>query len=127
MVLTLATAARNAAADAVVDLLDAGAADPAGDLVIYDGATPLVTIPFNNPAFGAAAAGVATMDNTPQPSATAGATGTADNCEFRDRDNTVVMTGAVSTAGAEVNLNTTSITSGDTVTITDGTYTQPAS
>ena len=127
MTLVLGTAARNAAADAVVGLLDMGAADPEGDLRVLDGAVELAVIPFNNPAFGAAAAGVATMDNTPNPSAVASATGVADNCEFRDRDNTVVMTGAVATSGAELNLNTTSITSGDTVTITDGTYTQPAS
>jgi len=62
---TASNAARNAACDAVVDLVDAGAA--AGYFIVYDGSQPagpdtavttqnaLVTGTFSDPAFGAAA------------------------------------------------------------------------
>lgn len=74
----LSTASRNAAVNGIVDQLDAATATCA----IRDGAPPtnpsdastgnlLATLNFNVPAFGAGAAGVATMDNTPNPSATA--------------------------------------------------------
>ena len=84
MSIRLATAARNAAADAVVDLIDAGSG--AGTLKIYSGSvgttandtpagTLLATIAWGDPAFGAASSGVATA--TDPVSVNASATGTA--------------------------------------------------
>lgn len=127
MALTIGTPARNAACNAIVDLLDAGSANAAGACVLRDGAIELVTIPFNNPAFGNAATGVATMDNTPEPQANAIADGDADVAEFIDRDETVVMSGTAGTSGAEVNLDNVSIANGQLVKLTTGTCTVPAS
>jgi hypothetical protein len=44
MAVTLSTAARNAACDAIVDLVDDGEAEGTGALVIKDGSTVLVTM-----------------------------------------------------------------------------------
>ena len=128
MALTLSTAARNAACDAVVDLIDGGSGDATGDIQIGTSGmgTILVTNNFSNPAFGAAAAGVATAAAISD--GTAGNTGTAAEASIRDRDNTDVITGlTVGTGSEDVVLNTTSITSGDTVAYSSGTITMPAS
>lgn len=130
MAITLTTAARNAAVDGVVDLLDTGGADPNGDLVIFDGVTELARLPFNTTAFGnggAVAVGRADMNTGVTVSATATATGTADIYQAQDRGNNEIWRGAVSTTGAELNLNTTSIAASDTVTVTSLTLTCPAS
>lgn len=128
MALTLATAVRNAAADAVVDLIDAGSTDATGDLGIYTTAFgTLLALPlFANPAFGAAASGVATA-NAITDDSSADATGTAAVLRIRDRDNTNLIDGSVGTSGEDLNLNTTSITTGDVVSITSATITMPAS
>jgi hypothetical protein len=83
---SITTAARNAAADAVVDLLDAG--DTAAQLRIYSGTAPatvndalsgntlLAQLTMSDPEFGSAAAGEATAAAITQDSS-ADATGTA--------------------------------------------------
>jgi hypothetical protein len=74
--------------------------------------------------FGAPSSGVITATGA---SGTASATGTAAKCILADSDGNAVVNGAVSTSGAEVNLNTTSITNGDTITISGNvTYTAPS-
>ena len=61
MALTNSTALRNAMADKVTDLLDAGSG--AAKLIIEDsGDTELVEITLNDPSFGVAVAGVITLD-----------------------------------------------------------------
>jgi hypothetical protein len=60
---------------------------------------------------------VATLQGTPI-SATASATGTAALAEIRNQAGTVVVSGlSVGTSGTDVILNSTSITSGQTVTV----------
>jgi hypothetical protein len=88
----LGTAARNAACDGIVDLVDAGVSGT-GYVEIRDRTTVLVTIQLQDPAFGAAAAGVATLIGVPL-SGTAGATGTADNYIAYDDDDNVIWTGS---------------------------------
>lgn len=125
---TLSNAARSAAANGVVDLLDVGTTNANGQVVILDAAAVLVTLPLNNPAFGAASNGVATMGTSPAVSAVATGAGDADNCDFQDRDETSVITGTVGTTGSDINLvGSVAIAIGQTVTLTSGTYTQPAS
>jgi hypothetical protein len=119
---TLSTAARNAACDAVVDLVDGGAG--AGKLKIKASSTVLVTITLSDPAFGAASTGVATAAGLPL-SGTAGASGTADNAEITDSADTVIISGTLAAMG--ITLDNTSINSGQTVNITAFTHTQPAS
>jgi hypothetical protein len=135
-VATHSAALRNAQADAVTARVDAGAA--AGRLRIYTGSKPatpetaasgtlLADIALNDPAFGSAASGVATLDVTPEPTdASANATGTAGYARFTDSDGNGALDCSVGTSGAEVNLNTLSVVSGVAVTVTSCTYTVPA-
>lgn len=142
MALQLATATVNAMADAAVDLVDVGAGAN-GVIVIYDGTQPatadtalsgqvaLATFQLANPAFAAAANGVATLDTTPTLTTTGDATGTATWFRLYDADGVAgadaILDGAVATSGAQLNLNTTSISTGVNVEITSGTFTMPKS
>lgn len=128
MALTLSTTARNAACDAVVDLTDGGTTDAGGDLIIMDASSnELVVITLQNPAFGNAANGTATINGTPI-SAIASATGTATQAKIRDRNNVDIITGlTVGTSGTDVIIENTSITSGQTVNLNSGSITMPAS
>lgn len=134
MTTRLATIARNAAANAVVDLIDAGAA--AGTLKIYSGTQPatpndtpagtlLATVAWADPAFGNAATGVATATD---PAAVLGAAaGTAGCFLVEDSDGNNVWDGTVTATGGggDLELSTTTISVGVTVDITAFTYTQP--
>jgi hypothetical protein len=131
MAARITTAARNAAADAVVDLVDGGAG--AGKLRIYTGSQPatadtaasgtlLVDIALADPAFGTASSGAAALAGTPR-SNTASAAGTAGWFRVLDSNNVAVFDGAI---GVELTLDNNSIASGQTVNITSLTYTQPA-
>lgn len=131
MAITLSTAARNAACNAVVDLIDAGSG--AGNLKLYNsGETDLLCeITLNDPAFGDAAAGVATLDAGSGLSGT-GESGVSANAvvgKFCDSDDNVVLevdVGATG-SGAVIELDSVTIVDGATVTITSGTFTMPAS
>jgi hypothetical protein len=101
-----------------------------GQLVIgtasLSGATGiLATLTLAKPSFSIATK-VATMLGIPI-SVSASGTGTAALAELRDSTGTnFIVTGlTVSTSGANINLGSTSITSGQTVTITAGTITSP--
>jgi hypothetical protein len=132
MAIRLSTAARNAAADAVVDLIDAGSG--AGTLKIYSGSvgttandtpagTLLATIAWADPAFGAASSGVATA--TDPASVNASATGTAGCFLVEDDTGANVFDGTVTATGGggDLTLSTTSLVSGSPVDITSFTYT----
>lgn len=133
MAIRLSTAARNAAADAVVDLVDAGAG--AGTLKIYTGAQPangdtegsgtlLATVTFADPAFGAASGGTATA--TDPAAVTAVGTGTAASFVVEDSTGANVLNGTVSATGGggDLQLSSTSLATGITVDVTSFTYTQ---
>lgn len=134
MTTTLATSARNAAADAVVDLFDAGAG--AGTVEIRSGTKPanpntapsdgalLATLTLSDPAFGSAVNGTATA-NAITSDSSADATGTASWFRGQDSNGNAVLDGSVGTSGQDMNLNTTSIVAGAIVAITSWTYTQP--
>lgn len=118
---------RNGMCDAFVDAIDVGSAEAGGDLAIHTaGFVTLLAEPvFSSPAFGTAASGTATANAiTDDPGAAA--TGTAAVLRIRDRDNTTVAEGTVGTVGADLNLNTVSITTNDVVAITSATITVPA-
>lgn len=129
----ITNAAASAAADAVVDLADAGAA--AAKLRIYDGTQPttadtalgaqvlLAELTMSDPAFGAASNGVATASAI-TTDASANATGTATWGTIVDSNNNRIMDFSVGTASADLILNTTSIVSGASVAVTAFTYTQ---
>lgn len=126
----LSNAAANIAADAVTALLDAGY------LRIYDGTQPatantaitsqvmLAELRFDATAFAPAVNGVATANMiTSDPSAPA--TGTATWFRALESDgSTVVFDGSVGLSLSNIILSSTSITTGETVSITNLTYTQ---
>lgn len=136
MTLTLATTARTAMCDALVDLLDAGSG--AGTIQIRSGSRPanpnttatgtlLATVTCIDPAFGAASSGAATLADP--VSVTAVADGTASWFRALDSNAAAVFDGSVTATGGggDLTLGTVSITTGLAVDVTGGTITVPAS
>ena len=128
----LSNAAASAAADAVVDLLDngyfriySGTQAATADTAITD-QTLLAELRFNATAFGAASNGTATA-NAFTSDSSANATGTATWFRALKSDGATVFDGSVGTSGADLNLNSTSIQAGATVSVTSFTYTHPRS
>lgn len=130
--LKISTTAVNAQADALSDLLDNGY------LRIYDGTQPanantaitsqvlLAELRFNATAAPAASGGVLTMNSISQDSS-ANNTGTATWFRALKSDgSTAVFDGSVGTASCDLNLGSTSITSGASVAVTSMTYTVSA-
>lgn len=135
MATRIATSARNAAADAVVDLLDAGSG--AGYIEIRTGTQPatpatsasgtlLATLTLSDPAFGAASSGTATAATITGDSS-ADATGTAGWFRAYDSTGAAVIDGSVTATGGggDMTLSSTSIVAGGTVDITSWTVTMP--
>lgn len=127
MAVTLTTAARNAACNAIVDLVDAGAG--AGTLEFQtSGGVEVATLTFSDPAFGNAATGVATASAiTSDTSATGGVTTKA---LLKDSDGTEVMQGSVTASGGGGDITLaggTTIGAGATVAVSSLTVTVPAS
>ena len=129
MVVTLTTTARNAACDAIVDLIDAGAG--AGTLELktsastVSGTNEAATLTFSDPAFGNASSGVATASAITDDTSATG--GTVSDATFFDSNSAAVLQCQVATSGSDINLSSTVIGVGDTVSITSLTVTVPAS
>lgn len=130
MTIGMVATLRNARLDAITTKIDAGAA--AGKLRIYDGVRPatggaattlLAELTFSDPSAPGAALGVLTFSAITQDAA-ADATGTATWARVVDSDGNVVMDLSVSTAGADLNLNTTSIVAGAVVSVTSAVITE---
>ena len=135
MTIRLATTARNASTDGVVDLIDAGSG--AGTVDVRTGSQPasaqdaatgtlLATIVLSDPAFGASATGVATAGDP--ASVNAVAAGTAGWFRVKDSDGATVFDGSVSASGGggDMIVSNVSIASGQPVDVTSFTYTTPA-
>ena len=143
MATRISTAARTAACDAVVDLVEGGSG--AGVIRVYSGAQPagpattasgtlLAEFTLSDPAFGAASSGVATLDVTPALTDVGITDGDAG--WFRLLDSTEaaatglgIVDGSVTATGGggQLELNTVAISTGVNVEITSGTVTMPAS
>ncbi len=123
MALTHVAALRNTLADAVDAAINAGTTDTEGDIILKASSTEIVTIDFQDPAFGVASAGIITLAGVPL-NANAGDTGVVDNFEIRDRDNALVLSGTVTGTGGggDIEMDNTSVTSGQNVEITSLTY-----
>lgn len=139
---TISAATAIAACDAIVDLLDGGTG--AGTIKIYDGSQPadpdeavgaqtlLSEHDLNDPAFGAAAddapGGKATA-NAIADDSSANATGTAAWFRASDGDGTAIIDGDVTATGGggDMEINSTSISSGATVSVTGWNVTMPQS
>lgn len=122
---TLSTAARNAACNGTVDLVDAGAG--AGKLRLKDGGgTVIAEVTFGDPAFGNAATGVATANGLPLSGAGIAAAGAGTDVvtyEVTDSDNTVIWSGPVS----ELSMSNVNVADAQVVTVNTCTHTQPDS
>lgn len=130
----LSLAAGNAAVNAVTALLNAGT--PPGLLKLWTGSAPatpetadsgtlLATLTFSTTAFANASGGIATA-NTITPG-TAVATGTVGYGRAYNAAGTCVLQFTVGTSGADLIFATLSINTGDTISCTSLTYTQPSS
>ena len=129
MAIKLSTAARNAMLDGITSTVGGSA-----KLRIYDGSQPagpgtavstqvlLAELTCNATFAPAASSGVLTLNAITQDSS-ADATGTASWFRIVTSGGTAVIDGSVSTSGADMNLNSTSIVSGGTVSITSATFT----
>ncbi len=130
MAITHGTPTRTALADATVDRLDLGSAAATGRYRLFAADdTALVDILMPNPAYGAAANGVAAGLSHPL-SGTAGtiAGGPKNATYFQalNRDSAVVFTGSVGVSSADMILSDVSIGTGQVVNITSASYTAPA-
>lgn len=135
MALRISNAARSALADALRLLVDAGSG--AGKIRVYSGSQPagpdtavtsqtlLAEFTLADPSFGSASSGVTSLLSVPRTT-TGLAAGTAAWFRLLDSNNTAIADGAVGTSGAELNLNTVTISVGVTVELTTGSITMPA-
>jgi hypothetical protein len=136
MATRIPTASRNAGCNAIGNLADGGPA--AGTVQIRTGTQPasadsaatgtlLATVTLNDPAWGAASAGVKTLQGVPL-AATGAADGQAGWFRVLDSTSATVVDGAatVTGGGGELQLNTTTISTGVDFEITAGTLTMPA-
>jgi hypothetical protein len=130
MALKYSTTLRNAQLDAITT-----AVGTSGILRIYSGTRPanvaaaitgtlLAELVCNASAFAAAASGGVLTANAISNDSSANASGTASHYRlFRSDGTTAVIDGDVSTSGADLNLDNTSINSGQVVSITSFTVT----
>ena len=123
MAIAYIEALRNNMLDEITALVDAGAG--AGLLRIYDGSRPatcgaattlLAELTFSDPAFPAAASGAVSASAITDDSS-ANATGTATWFRVVDSNGTCVIDGDVGTSGSDLNLNSTSITATQVVSV----------
>ena len=135
-ILRIPTATRNAGANAMADLADAGSG--AATLQVRTGSQPasandavsgtlLVTFTLADPAFGAASTGVKTAASVPR-TATGAAAGTAGWARLLDSTGATVMDMDVTATGGggTATMDTTTVSSGLTVNLTALTVTMPA-
>jgi hypothetical protein len=100
----VATAARNAACNAIVDSLDDGSG--AGRIVLLTaGAATVATCVGQDPFFGAASNGVATQNGTAVDSAAAGNASAVTTFSARDSDGVEKWNGTVAESAADLNID----------------------
>lgn len=123
---TLSVGALAAACDGIVDTIESGSSDAAGDIEIYTSgfATKLAELTFSNPAFGDASGGIATAAAITGDSSAQG-TGTAALYRVRNLDNSTIWDGTISllAGNGDLKFDTLVISQGDAVGITSGTVT----
>ncbi len=133
MAFRLSTAARNAACNGIVDLLDAGAG--AGTIAIRTGAQPtnvgdadsgtlLGTLTCSDPAFGNASTGVATASAITSDT-NADASGTAGHFRMKDSDANIVADGTCGQGSGDLSFDNATIVSGGTIAISSFSVTVP--
>lgn len=135
MAFRLSTAARNAACDAIVDLIDGGAG--AGTMAVRTGAQPtnvgdadtgtlLGTLTFSDPAFGAASTGVATASAITSDSS-ADNSGTAAHFRVKDSTPAIICDGDAAQGSGTMNFDNNVIVAGGVIAVSSMTVTVPVS
>lgn len=120
MAVNYSTTVKNSRLDVVVTAIGAAGVIEIGTAGM---GTVLATIALGNPA-GTVSGGVLTFSGFPRSDTSADATGTAAAARIRTGAAVDVVTGlTVGTSGADIILDTTSITAGQTVTLTSATIT----
>lgn len=125
MAVTHPTATRTGLADFVVDQLDVNT--PPGKIIMQTaGSVTVATLTFANPAFGAAAAGVATANAIVADTNAVG--GTIAKAELRQGGGTPIILCSVTATGGggDIQLNSVVISAGQQVSLTSLTYAAPA-
>lgn len=125
MAVTYSTATKQARMQAVANAIDGGAA--AGYIEIGTAAMALVlaTITLADPC-GTPSGAVLTL-TMPKSDTSADNTGTAAAARVKDSDGNIIVSGlTVSTSGADINLDNTSVNAGQNVTLTSATITHAA-
>ena len=126
MAVTLTTAARNAACNAIVDLIDAGAGAGTLELLLANATTEVATLTFSDPAFGNANTGVATASAITSDTSATGNAAAATVAKFKDSDGTEVLRCTVGIGSGDIQLSNNVIAVGETVAISALTVTVPA-
>jgi len=119
------TALRNVLADAIDNEINTGAGT-ATFVFETSGDVEVATINLQNPAFGAAATGVITLQGVPLSDSSATG-GTTVQASVFDRDTTKQFELTVGTSGTEIIISSTVIGATDQVDLTALTVTVPAS
>lgn len=138
MTIRLPLATRNSEANALSAAIDGGSG--AGVINIRTGTQPasadsaatgtlLASFTLNDPSFGLAASGIATLDVTPAISTTGLAAGDAGWFRITDSTGATVVDGSVSLSGGggDLIMSTLTVSVGLTLQLTSGTITAPAS
>ncbi len=123
MAIIYTTAVKNARMSAVVTQIDAGAGAGVLQIGTTGMASILAEITLADPS-GTVTGGVLTFSSFPRSDTSANNTGTAAAARIRDSNGVDIITGlSVGTTGSDINLDSVSITAGQTVTITSATIT----
>lgn len=131
MTIQHSNALKNSLCDHAVDAIDVGTTNGAGRLIFQTaGSAAVATIPFNNPAFGAAGAGalddgVAEMDNDPMPEDDDAAGGTITKFVVQNCDETPLWEGTANTTTGDIVLTSAAIGAGETVRLEELFYEVP--
>lgn len=122
MSVTYSTAVKQARMTAVATAIDAGSGAGVLQIGTTGMSTVLASISLSDPC-GTATGAVLTL-TMPKSDSSADNSGTAAAARIRDSNNNDIITGlTVSTTGADINLDSVTITAGQTVTITSATIT----
>jgi hypothetical protein len=123
MAVTHSNAAKSAAADAVLGLLDAGVGDNGLLELQTSTSDEVATLGLSDPAFGAASSGVATANTITDDASAAG--GTITKFELQNKAGVAVVFGSVTlvSGGGDIEMSSVVIGAGDTVRVTSLQYT----
>lgn len=116
MAVVYSTTVKNSRLTVVRDAIDGGSSNGVLEIGTTGMGTVLASIPLADPC-GSVASGVLTF-SAPVSDTNADATGTAAEARIKDSAGNVIVSGlTVGTSGANINLSSVGITSGDTITI----------